>query len=104
MTKPDPPAKRPGIPARKIRLSTLPLKPEHHQVVLAEEAQRASDIQLRIAGWITTFAGAMNFVYLHVVGSPFKTNTQLIREIDRLTADVHRRVVENATGTGRGTL
>jgi hypothetical protein len=46
----------------------------------------------------------MNFVYLHVVGSPFKTNTQLIREIDRLTADVHRRVVENATGTGRGTL
>jgi len=34
----------------------------------------------------------------------FKTNTQLTREIDRLTADVHRRVVENATGTGRGTL
>jgi len=34
----------------------------------------------------------------------FKTNTQLTREIDRLTVDVHRRVVENATGTGRGTL
>ena len=32
-----------------------------------------------------------------------KTNTQLTREIDRLTTEVHRRVVENATGTGMGT-
>ena len=32
-----------------------------------------------------------------------KTNTQLTREIDRLTADVHRRVVENFAGSGRGT-
>jgi hypothetical protein len=70
MTKPDPPANGPGSQPGKIRLSTLPLKPEHHQAVLAEEAQRASDIQLRIADWITIFAGAMNFVYLHVVGSP----------------------------------
>ena len=29
-----------------------------------------------------------------------KTNTQLTREIDRLTTEVHRRVVQNATGTG----
>jgi len=36
-------------------------------VVLEEQAKRASDIQLRIADWITGFAGSMNFVYLHVV-------------------------------------
>ena len=29
--------------------------------------RRAADIQLRIADWITAFAGSMNFVYLHVV-------------------------------------
>ena len=46
----------------------LPLKSAHHPVVLAEQAKRASDIQLRIADWITSFAGSMNFVYLHVVG------------------------------------
>ncbi len=39
-----------------------------HPVVLAEEARRRADVQLRIADWITAFAGSMNFVYLHVVG------------------------------------
>ena len=39
-----------------------------HPVVLAEEARRAADLQLRIADWITAFAGSMRFVYLHVVG------------------------------------
>ena len=38
-----------------------------HPVVLEEQARRAADIQLRIADWITAFAGSMNFVYLHVV-------------------------------------
>jgi hypothetical protein len=47
--------KRPGLP--------IPL---HHPVVLEEQARRASDIQLRIADWITGFAGSMNFVYLHI--------------------------------------
>ena len=119
----------------------------------------ASDIQLRVADWITSFAGSMNFVYLHVVlftvwilfveSKPWpsacrcpslivsleainvlstfvmigqnrqaefqqakadrdfneqelelKTNTQLTREIDRLTTEVHRRVVLNTTGNG----
>ena len=32
-----------------------------------------------------------------------KTNTQLTREIDRLTAEVHKRVIGNTTGTGKGT-
>ena len=31
-----------------------------------------------------------------------KTNTQLTREIDRLTSEVHRRVMENAAGPGQG--
>jgi hypothetical protein len=109
MTKPDPPANGPGSQPGKTRLITLPLKPEHHPVVLAEQARRASDIQLRIADWITAFAGSMNFVYLadHDFTEQeleLKTNTQLTREIDRLTAEVHRRVVENAAATGRGTL
>jgi len=39
-----------------------------HPVVLAEEARRAADVQLRVADWITAFAGSMNFVYLHVAG------------------------------------
>jgi uncharacterized membrane protein len=38
----------------------------HHPVVLEQQAQRAQDVQLRIADWITAFAGSMNFVYLHI--------------------------------------
>src|SRR5207247_10786913 len=45
----------------------LPITLQHHPVVLEEQARRAKDIQLRIADWITGFAGSMNFVYLHVV-------------------------------------
>jgi uncharacterized membrane protein len=39
----------------------------HHQIVLAHQAQRASDLQLRIADAITAYAGSMRFVYAHVV-------------------------------------
>jgi len=46
---------------------TLPIKLQHHPVVLKEQERRANDIQLRIADMITGFAGSMNFVYLHVV-------------------------------------
>jgi uncharacterized membrane protein len=38
----------------------------HHPVVLEQQAQRAADVQLRIADWITAFAGSMNFVYIHI--------------------------------------
>ena len=123
----------------------------HHPVVLEEQAQRAQDIQLRIADWITGFAGSMNFVYLHIAlftiwmlfveTSPWptltlivsleaiflstfvmigqnrqssfqqakadhdftaqelelKTNTQLTREIDRLTTELHQRLMGDAT-------
>ena len=141
----------------KLRPIKLPAQFQHNPVVLAEQEQRASDIQLRIADWITGFAGSMNFVYLHVVlftvwmlfieSKPWptltlivsleaiflstfvmigqnrqaafqqakadhdfneqelelKTNTQLTREIDRLTAEVHKRVMGNTNGAGRGT-
>src|SRR5215469_3206186 len=40
--------------------------PQHHPVVLEQRARRAADAQLRIADWITAFAGSMNFVYLHI--------------------------------------
>jgi uncharacterized membrane protein len=42
---------------------TLP----RHPVVLRLDAERAADLQLRVADRITAFAGSMPFVYLHVV-------------------------------------
>jgi uncharacterized membrane protein len=125
----------------------LPIRLQHHPVVLEEQARRAADRQLRIADWITSFAGSMNFVYLHIVlftlwmlfveSNPWptltlivsleaiflstfvmigqnrqasfqqakadhdfteqelelKTNTELTREIHRLTTELHRRVI-----------
>lgn len=38
---------------------------EHHPVVVDHKAERAKDVQLRTADWITAFAGSMPFVYLH---------------------------------------
>jgi uncharacterized membrane protein len=115
------------------------------------QARRAADIQLRIADWITAFAGSMNFVYLHVVlftvwmlfieSKPWptltlvvsleaiflstfvmigqnrqatfqqakadhdfneqelelKTNTELTREIHRLTTELYRRLIDHRT-------
>jgi uncharacterized membrane protein len=34
-------------------------------VIVAHRARRASDVQLRVADAITTFAGSMPFVYVH---------------------------------------
>jgi uncharacterized membrane protein len=39
----------------------------HHPTVLAHQAQRAANIQLRIADAITAYAGSMGFVYVHIV-------------------------------------
>jgi uncharacterized membrane protein len=41
--------------------------PRHHPVILAHRARRASDVQLRVADAITSFAGSMPFVYVHAV-------------------------------------
>ncbi|MDR2322253.1 MAG: DUF1003 domain-containing protein [Microbacterium sp.] len=38
-----------------------------HPAVLAQAEHRAASVQLRIADWITTFAGSMAFVYIHIV-------------------------------------
>ncbi|HET6191404.1 MAG TPA: DUF1003 domain-containing protein [Trebonia sp.] len=138
----------------KFRPGALPPGLQHNPVVLAEQARRAADIQLRVADWITGFAGSMNFVYLHVVlftvwmlfveKSPWptltlivsleaiflstfvmigqnrqatfqqakadhdyneqelelKTNTELTREIDRLTIELHKRMVGNTAAVG----
>jgi uncharacterized membrane protein len=40
---------------------------QHHPVVVAHQAHRAADVQLRIADAITSFAGSMKFVYVHIV-------------------------------------
>jgi hypothetical protein len=73
-------------------------------VVLEEQAQRAADIQLWIADRITAFAGSMNFVYLHVALSlsgccssrrARGPNTELTRQIHRLTTELHRRLIDH---------
>src|SRR5947209_4306702 len=39
----------------------------HHPVVIEHRANRAADVQLRVADAITAFAGSMRFVYIHAV-------------------------------------
>jgi uncharacterized membrane protein len=151
MAKPDPSTDGSQTQAGSKGLITLPVKLPHHPVVLEEQAQRAADIQLRIADRITAFAGSMNFVYLHVAlfaiwmlfleKSPWptltlivsleaiflstfvmigqnrqaafqqakadhdfndqelelKTNTELTRQIHRLTTELHKRLIDHRT-------
>jgi uncharacterized membrane protein len=67
MAKPDPGAQGAGDPrSQPERLATQLDVLRHHPVVLEQQAQRAADVQLRIADWITGFAGSMNFVYIHI--------------------------------------
>jgi uncharacterized membrane protein len=40
---------------------------KRHPVVADQELRRAQDVQLRVADAITSFAGSMIFVYLHVL-------------------------------------
>src|SRR4029077_8113721 len=48
------------IPRRLLRSGQL-----HHPAVLEEARIRRQDLQLRLADRITTFAGSMNFVWIH---------------------------------------
>ena len=41
--------------------------PRHHPTVLAQQAERNANLQLRIADAITAYAGSMSFVYVHIV-------------------------------------
>jgi uncharacterized membrane protein len=151
MAKPDPSTDGSQTQTGSKGLIALPVKLPHHPVVLEEQAQRAADIQLRIADRITAFAGSMNFVYLHVAlfaiwmlfleKSPWptltlivsleaiflstfvmigqnrqaafqqakadhdfneqelelKTNTELTRQIHRLTTELHKRLIDHRT-------
>jgi len=67
-TQPDPHTAGTGGQAAKVKDMTHTLQNtlRHHPVVLQQQAQRAQDVQLRIADRITAFAGSMNFVYLHI--------------------------------------
>ena len=49
-----------------VKLDLGENKLPHAPVVLAEEKKRADDFQLKIADKITTFAGSMQFVYIHI--------------------------------------
>ena len=48
-------------------MQKLDLKVPHHPTVVEQFEKRNAEAQLRFADRITTFAGSMNFVYLHVV-------------------------------------
>jgi uncharacterized membrane protein len=48
-------------------MTSLDQSQEHSPVVVAHQAQRATEFQLRIADKITAFAGSMNFVYIHAI-------------------------------------
>ena len=150
MTRSDPSANGSQTEPGRDGLIALPKLP-HHPVVIEEQERRAADIQLRIADWITAFAGSMNFVYLHVLlftvwmlfieSKPWatltlivsleaiflstfvmigqnrqaqfqqdkadhdfneqelelKTNTELTRQIHRLTSELHKRLIDGHT-------
>jgi len=157
-SQPRPPAEMPhaaGAGGQAAQLKDMQTAVQntlrHSPVVLEEQEQRAHDIQLRVADWITGFAGSMNFVYLHIAlfaiwmlfieSKPWptltltvsleaiflstfvmigqnrqaafqqakadhdfteqelelKTNTQLTREIDRLTTELHNRLLQRPT-------
>ncbi|MFE3755575.1 DUF1003 domain-containing protein [Nocardia tengchongensis] len=123
--------------------------PVPHPAFARVQEARAASLQLRVADWITKFAGSMPFVYIHAVGfaawmllvekSPWptltlvvsleaiflstfvmigqnrqadfqrakadhdfqeqelelKTNTELTRAIHAMTAELHRRVIDD---------
>ena len=53
-----------GLPTLH-RIPTAPTALPRHPVVLRLDAERAADLELRVADRITAFAGSMRFVYLH---------------------------------------
>src|SRR6185436_9116722 len=57
------------LPSTSREDAPMKLEPNrlHHPAVLDQAAKRASDLQLRIADQITSFAGSMKFVYIHAI-------------------------------------
>lgn len=64
-TQTETPHHRPNLRPRRL-LATVP-EERLHPIVLAEAKRRAASVQLTVADAITSFAGSMNFVYLHVL-------------------------------------
>ena len=66
--EPEPHAAGTGGQAARLKDMQAKLQDtiRHHPVVVEQQAQRAQDVQLRIADRITAFAGSMNFVYIHI--------------------------------------
>ena len=65
-----PSAPTPTATTSKRHHSILPahiVTENHTPVVLQEAERRAASVQLRIADAITSFAGSMRFVYVHIV-------------------------------------
>jgi uncharacterized membrane protein len=56
-----------GTPAHRRRSMSVPPHLPEHPVVTNQRIKRAEDFQLKIADAITSFAGSMPFVYVHVV-------------------------------------
>jgi uncharacterized membrane protein len=50
------------VPRRLLRSEQV-----HHPTVMSEARRRADSFQLRLADRITTFAGSMNFVWIHAL-------------------------------------
>lgn len=73
-----------------VAVPNRPPDPPHdvHPVLIAHRAERAANVQLRIADAITKFAGTMMFVYIHAVAfalwmlflekSPWETLTLIV--------------------------
>src|ERR1700710_3310665 len=60
----------PSVAPSKRKHSIVPahiIKESHTPVVVQEAERRAASLQLRIADAITSFAGSMRFVYVHIV-------------------------------------
>ncbi|MFF0084872.1 DUF1003 domain-containing protein [Streptomyces canus] len=79
---------RPSRTGRCPARSSPPSPARRHPAYLEEQKERAEDVQLRIADWITRFAGSMWFVYIHVLlfaawmvwmeDSPWQTLTLIV--------------------------
>jgi uncharacterized membrane protein len=70
MTQPETGAPYAPAPKNKKHHSIVPsqiIQQNHTPVVLQEAERRAASVQLRIADAITSFAGSMKFVYVHIV-------------------------------------
>lgn len=79
---------RPSRTGRRPARSSPPSPAHRHPAYLEVQKERAEDVQLRIADWITRFAGSMWFVYIHVLlfaawmvwmeDSPWQTLTLIV--------------------------